>query len=148
MKLKDSMAYMQSQSMRNNLIFGGLFESRYERNEETEAKLRCFMHEKLQIAQDVVDTLKFERVHRIGEQSDEGPRKIVCKFNMFPEREMVRKQRINLEGTPYFLHEQFPPEVNEKRRKLLPKMKDAKKDGKRAWLSYDSLYIDGKKVEL
>ena len=95
-----------------------------------------------------MDTLKLERVHRIGEHSAEGPRKIVCKFNMFPEREMVRKQRIHLEGTQYFLHEQFPPEVIAKRRKLLPKMKDAKKDGKRAWLSYDSLYIDGKKVEL
>ena len=74
-------------------------------------------------------------------------RKIVCKFNMFPEREMVRRQRINLEGTAYFLHEQFPQEVIDKRRKLLPKMKDAQKDGKRAWISYDSLYIDGKLVK-
>ena len=73
--------------------------------------MRTFLHEKLQIARDVVDNLKFERVHRIGESEDGNIRKIVCKFNMFPEREMVRRQRINLEGTPYFLHEQFPPEV-------------------------------------
>ena len=31
-KLKDTMSYLQSQSMRNNLIFGGIPESRYEKN--------------------------------------------------------------------------------------------------------------------
>jgi hypothetical protein len=134
--------------MRNNLIFGGISESRFEKNEETEAKLRSFMHEKLQIANDVVENLKFERVHRIGESLPDKTRKIVCKFNMFPEREMVRRQRVNLEGTPYFLHEQFPPEVVKKRKKLLPKLKEAKQEGKRAWISYDSLYIDGRQVEL
>ena len=97
-KLKDTMSYLQSQSMRNNLIFGGISESRFEKNEETEAKLRSFMHEKLQIANDVVENLKFERVHRIGESLPDKTRKIVCKFNMFPEREMVRRQRVNLEG--------------------------------------------------
>ena len=146
--LKDTMSYLQSQSMRNNLIFGGLFESQYEKNEETEAKLRSFMNEKLQIAQDVVDNLKFERVHRIGEHIPNKTRKIVCKFNMFPEREMVRRQRVKLEGTNFFLHEQFPPEVIEKRKKLIPKLKEANQNGKRAWISYDSLYIDGKKCEL
>ncbi|KAH3771862.1 hypothetical protein DPMN_173191 [Dreissena polymorpha] len=40
--------------------------------------------------------------------------------------------------------EQFPPEIQEKRRRLVPKMKEAKRDGKKAWIAYDTLYIDGR----
>ncbi|KAH3772640.1 hypothetical protein DPMN_173981 [Dreissena polymorpha] len=45
------------------------------------------------------------------------------------------------------MFEQFPPEVLEKRRKLVPKMKDAKKEGKRYWIVYDTIYVDGKPVK-
>ncbi|KAH3773864.1 hypothetical protein DPMN_175235 [Dreissena polymorpha] len=58
----------------------------------------------------------------------------------------LRKQWKHLTGTNFQMHEQFPPEVLEKRRKLVPHMKDARKEGKRAWIAYDTLYVDGKPV--
>ncbi len=39
-RLKDSLVYLQSQSMRNNLIFGNIPETQFEKTEETELKLR------------------------------------------------------------------------------------------------------------
>ena len=44
------------------------------------------------------------------------------------------------------MYEQFPREVTDKRRKLVKKMKEARDQGKRAWIVYDTLYVDGRPV--
>ena len=90
--------------------------------------------------------MAFDRVHRMGPRSDGRCRKIVARFRDFKEREFVRKQWKSLEGTHFQVHEQFPPEIVEKRRKLIPKLKAARQQNKRAWISYDTLYVDGKPV--
>jgi DNA repair exonuclease SbcCD ATPase subunit len=149
--LKDSLLYVQSQSMRNNLVFGGISESANEKPTETEASLRAFMVNNLKLAQDIVDNIKIERAHRMGTQR-EGERhvgrNIVCKFTFFKDRELVRNKRSELKGTRFYVHEQFPPDVMAKRRRLVPLMKKAKEDGKTAWISYDTLYINGKPAEV
>lgn len=146
--LKDEVVYLQSQSMRNNLIFGNITEAPTETQDECEKKLREFLIGKMKIAQTVIDTMQLERVHRMGARNDRNQcRKIIAKFTMFKDRELVRKQWKTLQGTNYYVHEQFPKEVNDKRRQLLPRLKDAKKAGKRAWLAYDTLYVDGKPVK-
>lgn len=150
-KLKDSIAYLQSQSMRNNLIFCNIDELPNEKPSDTEAILRGFMVDKLKLAQDYVQSIGIERAHRMGTHA-EGPRarqsrKIVCKFTLFKDRESVRRKRVELEGTRFYLHEQFPPEVAAKRRQLVPKLRQAKQEGKNAWIAYDTLYIDGKVVK-
>lgn len=145
-KLKDTISYLQSQSMRNNLVFCNIKENPDEKPLDTEEIIRHFMVEKLELAKEIVDQMKLERVHRMGAKSRNAnfDRKIVCKFNLFTDREMVRKKRHKLEQTNYYIHEQFPPEIVAKRKKLIQKLKDAKAAGKAAWLSYDTLYIDGK----
>ena len=59
----------------------------------------------------------------------------------------MRKQGKALQGTQFHVYEQFPKEVGDKRRKLVPHMQAARREGKRAWISYDTLYIDGKPVQ-
>ncbi|KAH3774197.1 hypothetical protein DPMN_175571 [Dreissena polymorpha] len=59
---------------------------------------------------------------------------------------MVRKRWKELDGTAYRVFEQFPPEVMSKRRQLVVKMKEARRLGKRAYLAYDTLYVDGTPV--
>ena len=53
-KVNDTLLYVQSQSMRNNLVFTGITESANEKPDVTESNLRKFMVEKLQMAQDIV----------------------------------------------------------------------------------------------
>jgi hypothetical protein len=134
--------------MRNNLIFANIEEAPTETSDDTENTLRTFLTDKMKLAQKFVDELQFERVHRMGAKTDRHGRKIVAKFSLFKEREYVRKQWRTLQGSNYFVHEQFPKEVNDKRRKLVPKLKEAKQAGKRAWLAYDTLYVDGKPVKV
>lgn len=113
----------------------------------------------MKLAQNIVDDMKFERVHRIGANTDRNRcRNIVAKFSLFKERELVRKQWKPLQGSDYYVREQFPKEVNDKRRQLLPRMKDAKRAvsvrgchtthcTSRHTVHRDTLYIDGKPVK-
>ncbi|XP_060604090.1 uncharacterized protein LOC132756963 [Ruditapes philippinarum] len=144
--LKDQVTYLKSQSMRNNLIFGGFKE---EEDENLDSVMRKFFVDKLKVAQSIVDSMKIERVHRLGQVKGNTtePRKVVCRFAYFSDREIVRRQNKLLDHTDYFLHEQFPPEIVARRRKLLPKLKAAIKDKKKAWFVYDTLYIDGAPVK-
>ena len=148
-KLKDSMSYLQSQSMRNNLIFCGIEELPNETQQACEGRIRSFLVDQLKLAQSYVDGLNIERAHRLGpinsgNAASNRCRKIVVKFTHFKDREIVKKERIKLKGTSYYIHEQFPPEIVEKRRRLVLKMKAAQNEGHSAWISYDTLYIDGK----
>ena len=148
--LKESLVYVQSQSMRNNLVICNIEERQ---SEDTESIVRDFPVQKLKIAQDTVNQIQIERAHRMGplksgnENGARQARKIVCKFTLFKERELVRKAKKNLYGTSYYIHEQFPQEIIAKRKKLVPKMKDAIKNGNKAWLVYDTLYVNGKPVK-
>lgn len=73
------------------------------------------------------------------------PRKIVAKFSYFKDREYIRINAAKrLKGSKVYANEQFPPEIEEKRRKLYPVQRQAKKDNKRVQLVRDVLYIDGK----
>ena len=141
--MQEDLLYMQSQNMRNNLIFAKISETDNEDPAKTEDIVRDFMVEKLQIAKSVVDDIKFERVHRMGAKTNAYSRNIVAKFTLYKDRETVKRHRFNLRGTQYSIFEQFPREINERRKKLLPKLKDAKSRGQQAWIGYDTLYIKG-----
>ena len=148
--IQEEVAYLKSQSMRNNLIFTNVpedFSKENETPEETEQKLRHHLHTSLKIAKDMTDSIRFERVHRSpGHQIQGKVRTIVAKFTFFKDREFVRRQWKNLNGTRFSMYEQFPQEIIAKRRKLVPKMKEARDQGKKAWIAYDTLYIDGRPI--
>jgi hypothetical protein len=41
------------------------------------------------------------------------------------------------------MHEQFPPEIAARRKALIPTLKAAQKQGRKSWIAYDTLYVDG-----
>lgn len=63
-KLQDTVSYLQSQSMRNNLIFCNIKEEPNEKTSDTETIIRDFLVKKLDLAKELVDEMKLERVHR------------------------------------------------------------------------------------
>ena len=105
-------------------------------------------YSKLKLAQDIVNNMQFERVHRMGVNSgnNDKPRNIVAKFTLFKDREIVRRARHELKGTKFYINEQFPKEIAAKRKSLQPKLREAVCNGKSAWLSYDTLFINGRPV--
>lgn len=137
--LQESIIDLKSRSMRDNLVFSGIHE---ERGENTEEILQEFIKRKFRIDYDV----SFERVHRMGRWSEHNlyPRNIVAKFTYFKERELIRTRAPQkLKGSNVWVNEQFPPEIEERRKKLYPIMRLAKRDGKHVRLTKDLLYING-----
>ena len=56
---------------------------------------------------------------------------------------MVRKVARELKGTRYGVSEQFPKEINDRRKLLWPYFQEARRQNKKAYFKRDKLYIDG-----
>jgi tetrahydromethanopterin S-methyltransferase subunit B len=135
--LKAEIQDLRCRSMRDNLLFHKIPE---EKDENCEKKILQFVQEKLKV--DQADQIRLQRAHRLGPYKSGKVRPIVVKFTDFPEREKVRRAAKELKGTDYGISEQFPKEVVEQRRKLIPIMLKARREGKEAYLKIDKLFIN------
>ena len=134
---------VQWRSMRENLIFTGVKE---ETDENPEMTLRTFMSETMKIN----DEVPLDRVHRLGKikQPQPGeeakPRPLIAKFERYRDKEMVRMAAPTaLEGTDYGVREQYPVEIEDKRRILYPVMRSFKKNKQnKVRLIRDKLFIN------
>ena len=133
---------LQSRQMRDNLIFYNIEDERDESSDTCYGKLVNVLQNELKVER--ARMLRFDRVHRLGRYEVSKTRPIIAKFCFFQERETVRKSAKNLEGTQYSVGQQFPKEIQAKRKELLPTMKRLKNEGQNAYLSVDKLYVDGK----
>ena len=91
--------------------------------------------------------IKFERVHRVGRKNanrdSRRPRPIVAKFSTYKDRELVRKQAPKtLKGSNFWVQEQFPPEIEQRRKALYPVMKEERKKNNKVNLVKDRLFIN------
>ncbi|CAG2202526.1 unnamed protein product [Mytilus edulis] len=134
--LEEDVVEMKWRSMQNNLIFSGL---RYQPDEDTEIKIRDFINKELGL----YNTISFGNVHRFGKKDRNGIRPIVARFTSRRDLEYVLKCAYRLKGTDYGIKEQFPKEIELKRKELYPILKQAKKDNNKAVLVRDRLYING-----
>lgn len=143
--LRERHIELQSRTMRDNLIFTGIHEDDSEDTEDTEQVLSNFIKTNLEIN---TESISFERVHRMGKKLRGKSRPIIAKFSKFKDRELVRKQAPIVlkrsENRNFGVNEQYPKEINDRRKELYPHLKSARRSGRKASLIYDKLYIDGK----
>ena len=83
----------------------------------------------------VTDEIDLARAHRMSKATTGKTRPIVAKFERYQQREKVRMTGPRLAGKKFGVSEQIPKEWQEKRKSLLPHFKDAKKQGKRAFVT-------------
>ena len=128
-------------SMRDNLLFHGVPEEKDESS--VEYTLRGFLSKEMKVDGDKYD---FSRVHRMGARKPGKPRAIVAKFERFKEREEVKYSARVLAGTHFGVNEQVPKEWADRRKKLMPKMREAKAQGKKTKFVKDKLLVEGRFV--
>ena len=71
----------------------------------------------------------------------------ISPFLRYQDRETVLCAGFGLKDTEYMILQDFPQEIIERRRKQMPKLKEAKKRGQKVSFSKsepDKLFIDGK----
>ena len=140
-KLYEKTIRLESHSRRDNLLFDGIAESE---PENVGDKLRHIMRTILQI--DSTDDIKIVRCHRLGRKQPHStrPRTVIVKFHFYGDRELVWKSRSKLKNTNYWMQEDFPAEIKERRNVLRPVMNAARQQKKHAVLNVDQLLIEGK----
>ncbi|XP_063446615.1 uncharacterized protein LOC134726146 [Mytilus trossulus] len=137
--MKTKLTDIQCRAMNYNLIFTGFPEHR---DENIEDKLRRFLYHEMKIDQ----RIEFNNVHRFGRRSENGKRPIVAKFVYFSDLEMVKKAGKHLKGSDYGVNEQFPPEIEQRRRRLYPIMKEERRKKAKVVLNRDKLYVNNELV--
>jgi hypothetical protein len=82
--------------------------------------------DELLIPEAEVSEFKFQNVHRLGERRDGKERSIIARFTRYSDHERVRSIAAGkLKAKPQFtVYQQYPREIYERRRNLIPKMKE------------------------
>ena len=130
--------------MRENLIFSGIDKtiSRAGDFEECEGRIQTFIREVMGSISKLID-----RVHRLGRfrPGQSRPMLIVAKFTLYGDKEYVRQEAPKiLIGTGYSVNEQFPQEIETRRKVLYPVAKSAQQnESNKVRLVHDKLYING-----
>jgi chromosome segregation ATPase len=143
-RMHEDILDVQVRSMQDNLLFFGMNE---QDNENPMSAVLNFCGAELGIS-GAGTSIKLERAHRLGPRRPHKNRPLVAKFSFYQQREEVRKNAYKLRGSNYGISEQFPKEVQERRRRLMTAFHDARRQNKRAQLVRDRLYVDGREVVL
>ena len=127
-----------------------IFNVQEELEEDTEKLVRNMFITKMQISAKDVNTIRFERIHRIptkptSQRSQDRPRPIIVTFSHFQDKEFEKRFLKNLKGTQIGVSVDFPKEIDEIHRKLYPVWKSAKQANKRA---YFHIGKEGKKLRI
>ena len=142
-ELNEKILEIQTHSMKYNLIFGGIKSEGAIEN--TENVVKKFLVDELLIPEAEVSEFKFQNVHRLGERRDGKERSIIARFTRYSDHERVRSIAAGkLKAKPQFtVYQQYPREIYERRRNLIPKMKELKRQKHTVKLVYDKLIVDG-----
>ena len=132
-ELENRVIMAESRSMRDNLIFSNIPEEGI--NEDPEKQVRELISKTLLIKDDV----PFERANRMGRFTQDRTRPIVVKFSRFKDKMNVLRNAFKLKCSKVGINEQFPAEINERRKLLLPILKQEKSKGNPARLVIDTV---------
>ena len=147
---------LKARARRNNLIFINIPEIPNETDEQCEQMLFDFMTQRLQLNTQQLQTIVFQRVHRLGRPrrgvTPNGqpwrPRPIIAGFRDFKARHAVFGRSKFLKGTSFAIHEDFPAEIRTARGKLWGDFCKARAENRRAKIIYPAkLVIDGAVVK-
>lgn len=138
---------IQCRSMCENLIFTGIAEQRVsndtgEEYENCEQTLQQFLRDEMTVDRDIA----FDRVHRLGNYrgSEDYPRPLIAKFERYKDKEYIKMLAPRtLKDTQYGVREQYPKEIEDRRKLLYGEMKKAKRNkNNKVRLIRDRLYIN------
>jgi hypothetical protein len=103
------------------------------------------VHDLMENTMNIENTKKsitLQRAHRIGKYNSNKIRPVVAKFAFDPEKELIRANASKL-SKPYGSGQQYPKEVVNTRRHLVPIMLEARSQGKEAFIRIDKLFVNG-----
>lgn len=142
-KLEDQekrLYFIEKQMRKNNAVFFGLPETEFSYL-NLERIIITFIKERLSLDLDHRD---IQEVRRIGKKGDK-PRPIVVTFSTLGIKINVFKRSSSLKNSEYYIKEDYPPNILEKRKVLQEQARIEKEKGNSVIIRYDKLIIRDKK---
>ena len=136
----DKLSDLEDRSRRNNLRFDGIQEKDLgENSEQSEALVRKILTDNLKIS----EKIEIERAHRVGPRNSKSlrSRTVVVRFLKSKDRDLVLRNSNKLKGSNIFINEDLSDSSIKKRKDLLPKLHEARRNGKVAFFRHTKLII-------
>lgn len=127
---------LERQFRRRNLVLFGVEECEKSYHELEEMTLKI-INKYLKVSCDINN---IEAVRRLGKKT-EKVRPVVITFNTLGFKLKIQKNKHYLQNTSYYIKEDYPIEVLNKRKELQPQMQREREAGNTAFIKYDRLII-------
>ena len=109
---------------------------------DTETVARKTFATALKLPEDLTNAIRIERTHRTGISNSSGrPKTVIVKFESFKDRDTILQAARKQKPRGIFVNEDLSHRVMERRKELMPKLREARTNGKLAYLIYDQLVI-------
>lgn len=96
-----------------------------QRNQDNpEKEIREFMQTSFKLSKDTVKNITFHRGHCNGTKNSNKPRPIAAKFEHYMQKELVKSRGKELKGTHFGINDQYPWEIQDRRKRLPPVLKE------------------------
>ena len=141
-EIEDGIDYIENQTRRNNLRIDGVIESPAETWADTEAAVRKTLATSLKLSERHANDIRIERSHRTGgDNHSDRPKTVVVKFESYKDRDTVMRAARKEKPRGVFVNEDLSQRVMARIRELMPRLREARQQGKIAYLSYDRLVV-------
>lgn len=141
-RLNNAVLELKWRSMRNNIVISGLEEEEEEDSTITEQKVKTFLKDDLKMPPESLAKVDFQRAHRFGKVSTDKPRPIVACLTHFKMKSAIMERGRQLKDSPLGLNDQYPKEIMDRRRILVPILKEKRKQKQKVKLVVDKLYVN------
>lgn len=128
---------LERDSRKRNLILFGISEE-FNNYWDLEKFVYSLLNEKLDLN---LNESHLDFVRRLGRRSGNNPRPILVGFTQLRTKLIILKNTSKLKGASIRITEDFSKEVIQTRKLLLPKLFEARKNGKFAILRHDKLIV-------
>lgn len=135
-KQEQRLELLERQIRKRNLVIFGLAEQEHNYS-ELENMVIDFTAKHLSI---LISHNEIQELKRIGKKS-QNPRPIVLSLTTLGKKIAILQKKKLLKDTNYYIKEDYPPQVLEKRRQLQEQLKSERQRGVKAMIKYDKLVI-------
>ena len=125
---------------RKNLIIKGVADAEEEKNEDLAIKVENLLEKmgvNINLARDIDEIKRFGLFHK------DKKRPILIKLLTWNKKMEILQQAKTLKGTNIWIDQDYTKKVQNERKQLIPYMKQAREQGKKASLKYNKLIING-----
>jgi len=142
--LSEKLIRLEAYNRRQNLQFTGIPEQANESDDDCKRKAIQVMKD---MNIDGCEQFRLARCHRNGQRKADSPRPILIRFDHFEERQRVWRKRWD-SVKPVYINEDFPYEIEQRRKRIYPSYKAAKDCGMykgKVSMVQDTLILNGKR---